>query len=58
MQKEVAIEIRPYKKDMPNMPGESNCMTHGYRAKFSFCTIKTIVMKATGTCLITDAPHM
>lgn len=33
MQKEVAIEIRPYKRDLSNMPGESNCMTHGYRAK-------------------------
>lgn len=33
MQKEVAIEIRPYKEDLSNMPGECICMTHGYRAK-------------------------
>lgn len=55
MQHEVAIEIRPYKKEIPFTAGMCNCMKHGYRAKFSFCTIPIIAMKAaTGTCLTID----
>lgn len=33
MQHEVAIEIRPYKKEIPFTAGMCNCMKHGYRAK-------------------------
>ena len=33
MQHEVAIEIRPYKKEKPFTDGICNCMKHGYRAK-------------------------
>lgn len=30
MQHEVAIEIRPYKKEMPFTAGICNCMKYGY----------------------------